>query len=54
MMKPERWSDLDKKLFPHQVDFTEPPHGFDAAPTDYLRSATDSVHGRPLATLNWA
>jgi hypothetical protein len=24
-MKPERWSDPNKNLFPHQVDFTAPP-----------------------------
>ena len=49
-MKPERWSDPAKKLFPHQVGFTAPPHDFDAAPTDFLRIAPESVgaHGRLL------
>ncbi|MEM8644824.1 MAG: hypothetical protein AAGF86_00630 [Pseudomonadota bacterium] len=49
-MKPERWSDPAKKLFPHQVGFTAPPHDFDAAPTDFLRIAPDTVgaHGRLL------
>ena len=47
-MKPERWFDPDKKLFPHQVGFTGPPHDFDAAPSDFLRMAPRSVgvHGR--------
>ena len=48
--KPERWADPAHKLFPHQVGFTAPPHDFDAAPTDFLRIAPDSVgaHGRML------
>ncbi|MGI9449438.1 MAG: hypothetical protein ACR2QH_02100 [Geminicoccaceae bacterium] len=48
--KPERWSDPDKMLFPHQVGFTSPPHDFDAAPSDFLRMApqTVGVHGRML------
>ncbi|MDX1576617.1 MAG: hypothetical protein R3285_10515, partial [Kiloniellales bacterium] len=48
--KPERWADPAKKLFPHQVGFTAPPHDFDAAPTDFLRIAPESVgvHGRML------
>ena len=48
--KPERWKDPAKLLFPHQVGFTSPPHDFDAAPTDFLRIAPDSVgvHGRML------
>lgn len=51
-MKPERWSDPTKKLFPHQVGFTAPPHDFDAAPSDFLRLAPPSVgvHGRLLHT----
>lgn len=46
--KPARWSDPAKKLFPHQVGFTAPPHDFDAAPTDFLRIAPETVgvHGR--------
>ncbi len=48
--KPERWADPAKKLFPHQVAFTAPPHDFDAAPTDFLRIAPETVgvHGRML------
>ncbi|MEL6965341.1 MAG: hypothetical protein AAFO01_21510 [Pseudomonadota bacterium] len=46
--KPVRWSDSAKKLFPHQVGFTAPPHDFDAAPTDFLKIAPETVgvHGR--------
>ncbi|HJP11160.1 MAG TPA: hypothetical protein QGF27_14135 [Arenicellales bacterium] len=49
-MKPKRWLDPANKLFPHQVGFTSPPHDFDAAPTDFLRIAPDTVgvHGRML------
>lgn len=49
-MKPERWFDSSKKLFPHQVGFTAPPHDFDAAPSDFLRLVPDTVgvHGRML------
>lgn len=49
-MKPERWFDPEKKLFPHQVGFTAPPHDFDAAPSDFLRISprTVGVHGRLL------
>ena len=48
--KPERWFDASKKLFPHQVGLTAPPHDFDAAPTDLLRIAPETVgvHGRLL------
>lgn len=48
--KPERWSDPDKTLFPYQVGFTAPPHDFDAAPSDFLRMAPETVgvHGRML------
>lgn len=48
--KPERWADPASKLFPHQVGFTAPPHDFDAAPSDFLRIAPESVgvHGRML------
>ncbi len=49
-MKPERWSNPANKLFPYQVGFTSPPHDFDAAPSDFLRIAPESVgvHGRML------
>jgi len=48
--KPEHWSNPKNKLYPHQVGFTCPPHDFDAAPTDFLRMAPESVgvHGRML------
>ena len=48
--KPERWADPSSRLFPYQVGFTAPPHDFDAAPTDFLRMAPESVgvHGRML------
>jgi maleate cis-trans isomerase len=49
-MKPERWKDPANKLFPYQVGFTAPPHDFDAAPSDFLRIAPETVgvHGRML------
>ena len=49
-MKPERWKDPKNKLFPYQVGFTAPPHDFDAAPSDFLRMAPETVgvHGRML------
>jgi maleate cis-trans isomerase len=49
-MKPERWSNPENKLFPYQVGFTSPPHDFDAAPSDFLRIAPETVgvHGRML------
>jgi len=45
--KPERWQDPKNKLFPYQVGFTCPPHDFDAAPSDFLRMAPETVgvHG---------
>lgn len=54
--KPERWKDPDKLLFPHQVGFTSPPHDFDAAPTDFLRIAPETVgvHGRMLHVPDYA
>lgn len=54
--KPERWRDPDKLLFPHQVGFTSPPHDFDAAPTDFLRIAPETVgvHGRMLHVPDYA
>ena len=47
-MKPERWNDPTKKIFPYQVGFTAPPHDFDAAPHDFLKIAPEGVgaHGR--------
>ncbi len=55
-MKPERWKDPKNKLFPHQVGFTCPPHDFDAAPTDFLQIAPESVgvHGRMLHARGYA
>jgi len=55
-MKPEKWSDPTKKLFPHQVGFTGPPMDFDAAPTDFLRICPPSVgaHGRLLHAPGYA
>ncbi len=49
-MKPQRWANPDNKLFPYQVGFTSPPHDFDAAPTDFLGIAPETVgvHGRML------
>ena len=49
-MKPERWKNPKNKLFPYQVGFTAPPHDFDAAPSDFLRIAPETVgvHGRML------
>ncbi len=55
-MKPERWLDPKNKLFPHTVGFTAPPHDFDAAPSDFLRIAPDTVgvHGRLLHVTEYA
>lgn len=55
-MKPERWKDSANKLFPYQVGFTSPPHDFDAAPSDFLRIAPDTVgaHGRMLHVPEYA
>lgn len=46
-IKPAKWADPAKKLFPHQVGFTCPPHDYDAGPSDFLRMAPRSVgvHG---------
>ncbi|MGI9451235.1 MAG: hypothetical protein ACR2QH_11450 [Geminicoccaceae bacterium] len=54
--KPKRWADPSKKLFPHQVGFTAPPHDFDAAPSDFLRIAPETVgvHGRLLHVPDYA
>jgi len=48
--KPERWKVAKNRLFPYQVGFTSPPHDFDAAPSDFLRLAPETVgvHGRML------
>ena len=55
-MKPEKWADPAKKLFPHQVGFTGPPMDFDAAPSDFLRIAPPTVgaHGRLLHAPGYA
>ncbi|MEM8838990.1 MAG: hypothetical protein AAGE89_12920 [Pseudomonadota bacterium] len=55
-MKPERWNDPVKKIFPHQVGFTAPPHDFDAAPHDFLKIAPEGVgvHGRLLHAEDYA
>ena len=55
-MKPRRWSNPDNRLFPFQVGFTAPPHDFDAAPSDFLRIAPESVgvHGRMLHVPGYA
>ncbi|MDA4844910.1 hypothetical protein [Hoeflea poritis] len=49
-VKPAVWADPKNKLFPYQVGFTCPPHDFDAAPSDFLRMAPETVgvHGRML------
>lgn len=49
------WSEPKNKLFPHQVGFTCPPHDFDAAPSDFLRMAPETVgvHGRMLHVPNY-
>ncbi len=43
---PQVWTP-EQKLFPHQVGFTCPPFDFDAAPSDFLRMAPETVgvHG---------
>lgn len=46
-MKPDRWHDAGKKIFPRQVGFTALPYDFDAAPHDCLKIAPEGVgvHG---------
>jgi len=46
MLMPETWRP-EHKLFPYQVGFTCPPFDYDAAPSDFLRMAPESVgvHG---------
>ena len=43
---PETWRD-EHKLFSYQVGFTCPPFDYDAAPSDFLRMAPETVgvHG---------
>jgi len=55
-MKPERWNDPTKKIFPFQVGFTAPPHDFDAAPHDFLKIAPEGVgaHGRLIHAADYA
>ena len=45
--KPKHWATPRNKLFPHQVGFTCPPIDWDAAPSDFLRMAPETVgvHG---------
>jgi len=54
--KPARWAQPENKLFPQQVGFTSPPHDFDAAPSDFLRIAPETVgvHGRMLHVPGYA
>lgn len=54
--KRERWANPSNLLFPHQIGFTSPPHDFDAAPTDFLRIAPETVgvHGRMLHVPDYA
>ena len=55
MLMPETWRD-EHKLFPHQVGFTCPPFDYDAAPSDFLRIAPESVgvHGWMLHAPDYA
>ncbi len=55
MKMPESWTP-EQKLFPHQVGFTCPPFDFDAAPSDFLRIApqTVGVHGWMLHVPDYA
>ena len=48
--KPAHWAEPKNKLFKYQVGFTCPPKDFDAAPSDFLRIAPETVgvHGRML------
>ena len=52
---PETWQ-AGHKLFPHQVGFTCPPFDYDAAPSDFLRMAPDTVgvHGWMLHVPDYA
>ncbi len=55
MKMPESWQ-AEHKLFPHQVGFTCPPFDYDAAPSDFLRMAPDTVgvHGWMLHVPDYA
>ena len=55
MLMPEKWRP-EHKLFPHQVGFTCPPFDYDAAPSDFLRIAPESVgvHGWMLHAPDYA
>ena len=54
--KPVKWQNADVKLFCHQVGLTCPPHDYDAAPSDFLRIAPETVgvHGRMLHVPDYA
>ncbi|MGB1082868.1 MAG: hypothetical protein ACPG4D_10205 [Alphaproteobacteria bacterium] len=54
--KPTKWQNPAMKLFPYQVGLTCPPHDFDAAPSDLLRIAPESVgvHGWMLHVPDYA
>ena len=58
-MMPTQWTP-EQKLFPHQVGFTCPPFDYDAAPSDFLRMAPETVgvhgwmlHVRPTTPMGW-
>ena len=42
MLMPTEWRP-EHKLFPHQLGFTCPPFDYDAAPSDFLRLARETV-----------
>ena len=54
-MMPSQWKP-EHKLFAHQVGFTCPPFDYDAAPSDFLRMAPETVgvHGRMLHVPDYA
>ena len=54
--KPAHWANPKNKLFSHQVGFTCPPRDFDAATSDFLRMAPETVgvHGRMLHMPSYA
>jgi hypothetical protein len=54
-MMPTQWTP-EQKLFPHQVGFTCPPFDYDAAPSDFLRMAPETVgvHGWMLHVPDYA
>ena len=55
MLMPTEWRP-EHKLFPHQVGFTCPPFDYDAAPSDFLRMAPETVgvHGWMLHVPDYA